>query len=480
MTSKVVRDIESIMNSRSVAFFGVSARSGKLGNLLLQGFIDLKFNGNLYPINPNSEEIMGLKAYKNIKDIDGEVDLAIISLHPKKVLLVVKECIEKRVKGIVIFSSGFREKSSEGKELENQLLDLIKNTNTRIIGPNCMGIYSPSTKLSFFPGLSDISGPVGFLSQSGSIANILTYLGILNGIGFSRIVSYGNGLDLNFNDFLEYLGEDPETKIICGYVEGMEDGQRLITLAKRISQKKPIIIWKVGETKSGAMAAKSHTGSLCGSKEIWEGIYKQTGIIKVDNFQDLLGNILAFINPYLPKGNKVAIISGPGGPAVSTADACEKAGLELAELSEDTKKQISEILPEFGTSVKNPIDLSLQIAFDQNLNDKAVGIVGKDQNVDLIVLFIGTLQKNIVRGLARAQSKIRKPIAVVQAVNSTSAASSGHMKNLYGPINQKRFPAFMQKMYNAGISLHTTEHQAAKVLMNLVKYSKFLRFSDKF
>jgi len=477
MVNKAINDIDSIMNSKSVAFFGVSARSGKLGNLLLQGFLDLEFNGGLYPINPNSTEIMGLKTYKSIKDVDGPVDLAIISLHPKKVLQVVKECIEKDVRGIVIFSAGFREKDSEGRELEKKLLELIKNTNTRIIGPNCMGIYSPSTRLSFFPGLSQEVGHVGFLSQSGSIANILTYLGFLNGIGFSRIVSFGNGLDLNLNDFLEYLGEDPETKIICSYVEGIENGKDLVRIAKKISLKKPILMWKVGETEGGARAAQSHTGSLCGSKEIWKGIYEQTGIIKVENFQDLLENILAFLNPYLPKGNKVAIISGPGGPAVSSADACEKAGLKLAELSEDTVDQISKLLPEFGTSVKNPIDLSLQIAFDQNLNDKAVAIVGKDENVDLILLFVGTLQKSIVRGLVKAQEKIKKPIAVVQAVNSTAAASSGPLKNLYSPISQKKFPQFMKKMYNAGISLHSTEYGAAKVLMNLVKYSKYLKNS---
>ena len=234
-------------------------------------------------------------------------------------------------------------------------------------------------------------------------------------------------------------------------------------------------MWKVGETNAGTRAAKSHTGSFCGSKDIWEGIYEQTGIIKVDNMQDLLGHILAFINPYLPNGNKVVIISGPGGPAVSAADACEKAGLELATLSEETRNKILEFLPEFGTSVKNPIDLSLQIAFNPSLYDKTVEIIGKDENVDLILLYVSTLQKSIIRGFIKAQDKIKKPISIVQAINTTAVASYGPLKNLYAPINPKKIPQFTKRLYNAGISIHPNEHAAAKVLMNMVEYSKYLK-----
>lgn len=475
MPSKAVDDINSIMNSKSAAFFGVSEISGKLGNLLLQAFIDIKFKGDLYPINPHAEEILGLKAYRSIQEISESIDLAIISLHPKKVLKAVQDCVEKGVKGIIIFSSGFREKDSEGKDLEKKLIETIEDSITRIIGPNCMGIYSPSTNLSFFLGLSSESGSVGFISQSGSIANLLAILGSLNGIAFSRVISFGNGADLNFIDFLEYLGEDPETKIICSYVEGIEDGKRLVKLAKKISLKKPILIWKVGETESGKIAAKSHTGALCGSESIWESIFEQTGIIKVDNLQDLLNHILAFFNPYLPNGNRVAIISGPGGPAVSSADACEEAGLELASLSEETRTRISEILSEFGTSIKNPIDLSLQSVFNSSIQDKAIEIVGEDRGVDLILLYIGTLQKNIIHGLIKAQEKVKKPIAVVEAVNTIAIASHAPLKNLYDTIDQKKFPDFMKLLYQAGISIHQTEQNAAKVLMNLVKYSKYLK-----
>ncbi len=465
------------MHSKSVAFFGVSARSGKLGNLLLQAFKDIGFEGDLYPINPHSEEILGLKAYKSMKEIASPIDLVIISLHPSKVPQIVKECVERGVKGIIVFSAGFREKNSEGKKLEQEILELIKNTNTRIIGPNCMGIYSPSTKLSFFPNLSPEIGEVGFISQSGSIANILTLIGTINGIGFSKIVSYGNAADLNFNDFLEYLGNDPETKIICSYIEGIEDGERFLNLSKQISMKKPILMWKVGETRGGARAAKSHTGSICGSKDIWKGIYEQTGIIKIENFPDLLGHIFAFINPHLPNGNNIAILSGPGGPAVSAADACEKAGLELASLSDETKNKIAKLLPEFGTSVQNPIDLSLQIAFDQSLHDKTVEIIGQDENVDLILLFVGTLNKALIRGLIKIQNKIKKPITIVQAVSSGAVAGFGSLKDLHNPIKPKKIPQFMKQLFNAGISVHSSEQEAAKVLMDLVNYSNFLKKS---
>ena len=474
MVSKVVNDIKGIMNSNSAAFFGVSSKSGKLGNVLMQGFLDIGFKGKLYPINPNAREILGIKAYSSLNEIDEPIDLAIIALHPKIVLKVVEDCVKKQVKGIIVFSSGFREKNQEGKELENKLLELIKNTNTMIVGPNCMGIYSPSTNLSFFPDLYKEPGSVGFISQSGSIASFMAYLGPLNGFGYSRIISIGNAVDLSFNDFLEYLGEDSETKMICAYLEGLEDGNRFIELVKKICPKKPIIIWKVGDTVKGSEAAQSHTGSIGGSKQLWDAIYAQTGLIKVNHVRELIEHIMAFINPYLPKSNRVAIISGPGGPAVSAVDACEKFGLKIAEISQESAEKIAKLIPEFGTSVKNPIDISLTGSMNPDLYQKTVEIVGSDDNVDLILIYVGTLQKIVVRGLIKAQEIVKKPIAIVEGISSLMVEIFDSMKSFYAPIKTKRYPETMRRLFQSSITLHPNEYAAAKVFMNLVKYSKYL------
>lgn len=252
MAENVIAEIEALFHPQRIAAFGVSATAGKLGNLLLQSFIDLGFEGELIPIHPTASEIMGLPAYPSLEAYGNSIDLAIISVHPSKVFDAIKECVEKEAKGIIVFSSGFSERGTEGKKLEEEIVEYARNRGTRIIGPNCMGLYSPASRISFFPGLpSETSGEVGFISQSGSLSVNLAFDAALKGIYFSKMISVGNGADLNLTDFLEYLGQDSQTKIITCYVEGIKDGQRFLKVAREVSKKKPIIMWKVGETAGG-------------------------------------------------------------------------------------------------------------------------------------------------------------------------------------------------------------------------------------
>jgi acyl-CoA synthetase (NDP forming) len=289
---------------------------------------------------------------------------------------------------------------------------------------------------------------------------------------FSKMISVGNSADLGVNDFLEYLGCDAETRLIVLYLEGVEDGRRFISLAKDISLKKPILLWKVGETEGGRKAAGSHTGSLSGSGEIWEAAIRQAGMVKVENLTELMGFITAFQNPYLPMGNRVAIMSGPGGPAVSAADACEKEGLRLVRLSCKTEKMLAEFVPEFGASISNPIDLSLTSSFDQTLYPRATEVCGLDENVDMIVEYISVLREEMLEGIIRAQERVRKPIAIVTFMEYATLESP--LSRFFGTITREKLMALLMRMYGSGISIHATEQEAARTLSSLLKYKKYL------
>ncbi|WXG41939.1 MAG: CoA-binding protein [Candidatus Freyarchaeum deiterrae] len=471
MKEDLISQIDVIFKPRSIAITGASDKRARLGNMLLYNFIDIGFEGKLYPINPEEEKVMGLKSYPSLKDIEDPVDLLVVSLHPDKVPQVIEEAVEKNVKGAVIFASGYREQGVEGKKREQELVSIARKGNLRIIGPNCMGLYCPSTKLSFIPGLSKESGPVSFISQSGSLAMYIAMAGKIRGVTFSKVISLGNACDLDANDFLEYLGNDPQTGIIACYLEGVEDGRRFLGLAKQISKKKPVILWKVGRTTGGAKAAGSHTGSLCGKREIWDAVYKQAGLINVENVYELFGSITALINPQLPKSNRVAIVSAPGGPAVSAADVCEQKGLKLAELSEDTKNKLSEIIPNLGTSNSNPIDLGFTVATDNTLYMRSATIVGQDENVDMILVYNFRMDKNFAEALVQFKEKIKKTTAVVTNIDQIQ---DKELSARFKGIDAEEMPNILKRLYESGISIHPTEQDAAKTLLSLFKYREFL------
>lgn len=472
-------EIDAIFHSKSLAIYGVS-RKGGLGNVLLQGFMDQNFP-KIFIVNPKITEsnvnIMGIPLFPDLKSIGEPIDLVICSTHPKFVREILIECGESGVKAVIIFSAGFGEKGEEGKKAEKELLRIAQKYQMRLIGPNCMGIYSPETKLSYFPALPTESGPLGLISQSGSIANIMAFISMLKGIYFSKAISYGNGVDLGFNDFLEYLGDDPNTKVIACYMEGIDDGRRFIKLIKKI--KKPIIIWKAGVTSGGSKAAYSHTGSICGNNDLWDIVFKQYGIFRVYNLEEMVSNIQAFINPFPVKNCRVAILSGPGGPAVSSADACEMNNLELAELTNESKLKLQEIIPEFGSSVSNPIDLSLQVQFDPTLEKKAYEIVGTDTNVDMMLIWLSMLNPRY-KDLIDLQEKISKPIALVSAieVNVSADVFSDTVRRSFIHIKAKKVPTILKNMNQSGISVHPNENLAAKTLYNIYKYYNHPKSSE--
>ena len=383
---KLIAQLHDLFNPKSVAIVGLP-RGMKMGKLFLMALQDQGYPGPIYPVHPEAREIDGLKAYPSISAIPGPVDLAIILVPHSNALPVVKECSAKGVKGAVLFTAGYKEiGTDEGKALEEELASVARGSGMRLLGPNCMGIYCPKTGLSFFPELSKQPGPVGFISHSGSLANIICRVGPQKGTHFSKAVSLGNECDLTAADLLTYLGDDPETGVIGAYLEGIKHGPSFLRALKGASEKKPVILWKVGLTTEGGGAAASHTGALGGSREIWEAIVRQGGAIPVKGLDVLLDTLMGFSLLPSDLGDRIAIISGPGGLAVAAAEACGNTGLRLAELSPKTRSTLAEFIPPTGTSLRNPVDVGLSASLEIQIYTRTVKILAADPGVDAILV----------------------------------------------------------------------------------------------
>jgi len=278
---------------KTVAIVGVSrsdktTHPGYTGVSLLRILLNAGFQGRVYPVNPNASVIEGIQVYPSVTSIPEPLDLAIITVPPAAVPQVVAECAAAKVRNVQICTSGFGETGqAEGKELESRIKQIALKEGLRVIGPNCMGFQIPSINMQMHADTPPVQGPVAFVSQSGGHARIYLIRGPQLGIGFSKVISYGNALIVDAPDFLEYLAEDTETRIICAYLEGVRDGRRLMEIVRRINPVKPVIIWKGGLTSSGARAAVSHTGSLAGNRQIWGAFFKQTGAIEVNSIEEM-------------------------------------------------------------------------------------------------------------------------------------------------------------------------------------------------
>lgn len=385
-TEQILHQIDEILHPRSVAIVGVP-RGMKTGRLFFMALLDQGFPGDIYPVSPQADEIEGFKAYPTVTAIPGAVDLAIILVPQHQILSTVKECAAKGIKGAVLFTAGYKETGTDdGRAQEEQLVQVARASGMRLIGPNCMGIYAPRSGLSFFPQLTRQPGPVGLVSHSGSLANVVCLTAPKKGIRFSKAISLGNECDLSSADFLLYLGNDPETRLIGAYIEGVKDGPRFFDALRTASLKKPIILWKVGLTSAGAQAAASHTGALAVAKDIWEGVVTQTGAVPVVGFEAWLDTLMGFA--MLPEdiGDRIAIISGPGGLAVSAAEACADNGLQLAQLSPETRESLAAIVPSTGTSLRNPIDVGLTASLEIGIYIKSIQTVVADPAVDAVVV----------------------------------------------------------------------------------------------
>lgn len=410
-------DLQPFFHPRSIALVGIP-RGGGAGRVFLQGLIDQGYSGEIFPVNPQAEFIDGLRAYPSLREIPGEVDLAILLVPAQAVKPVLLACAEKKVKGVIIYTSGFGESGGEeGKRREEELRELGRGAGLRILGPNCMGIYHPQGGMAFFPGMPKEPGRAGMISQSGSLTILVSRLAEPQGVRFSKMISLGNECDLNSADLLQYLAGDTQTEVVAAYLEGVKNGPAFLSALKAACRRKPVVIWKSGRTPQGARAASSHTGSLAGSGMAWEALRKQTGFLLAKSLEDYLDLLTGIYHLPRELGKRMAILSGPGGPAVSATDACEELGLEVAELQGKTRLRLKEILPKTGTSANNPVDLGLASVFEVDLYHRAAEIVAEDPGVDAF-LFMGrgaVPEENwrYAAGLAAARERLGKPFLAV-------------------------------------------------------------------
>ena len=342
--------------------------------------IDAGFPGRVYPVNPNAEEILGLKCFGDIRQIPGEVDLAVIAIPAPLVLDTAKECGEKGVKALIVVSAGFKETGVEGASLERQLLEVCRRYGMRMQGPNCLGIInaSASLNLTFAPYMPK-QGNISFISQSGALGAAVLDWALKEDIGLASFVSLGNKADLDEIDFIEALANDLQVKVILLYVESIEEGERFLRTVRQIVRRKPLIVLKGGTSSAGARAAGSHTGAMVGSFTAYQTAFKQSGVIAAQSVEELFDYAVAFSSQPLPLKNGVAIVTNAGGPAILATDMCEALGVKLASLSEETLKKLREDLPP-SSSLRNPIDLlgdaradRYRAAIEEALSDDAVG-----------------------------------------------------------------------------------------------------------
>ncbi len=396
----------------SVCIVGASGKEFSIGYEILRSIKTYSFKGKIFPVNPKTKEVLGYQCYKSILDINETIDLAIIVVAKKYVNDSIDQLIEKKVKSIILITAGFGETDKAGKEDEKKLFRKVKDNNIRLIGPNCMGVINTHEKVKLnatFVAEKPVKGGIGFLSQSGALgAAVLNSLRDTD-IHFAHFISVGNKLDITENDILKFWIEDKNINVITLYLESFVNGLKFIETIKNSNNKKPVIVLKAGRTKSGMKAASSHTGALSNDDRIINSLFKQFGIIRVNNLNEMFNTAKGFENFPIPKGKKIAVLTNAGGPAILAVDKLEERGLKIAKLSNESTDKLKEIVPPQG-SLNNPIDLLPGGTAD---NYKEVSkILIEDKNVDAVIaIFVEPVMVNAFNVIESVNSiESTKPI----------------------------------------------------------------------
>jgi len=464
-------DIDSIFNPKSVAIIGASRQEGRNGYHVLKNIIDIGFKGNIYPVNPNANEILGKKTYKHISEIEDEVENAIIILPVKLVVNAIKDCATKGVKSVIIITEGFAETGTEeGVKFQEEMKKIIQTEKIRIVGPGTMGVVNLPTFTSTYVQLGGLrqEGNLAFIAQSGIFAGGMVRYFATHDFNLSKIISLGNKIDVEDADIIDYLAEDDQTHVIALYLEGIRSVKRLINSARNFTLKKgPIVILKGGRTEAGARAASSHTSSLAVDDRVFNGVVQQSGMIRVENLEEFIDTCSAFsvYNGGL-KGNRIAIITYSGALGVLSTDQCVLNGLQLAKFSDETNKKIREVIPDRKWGA-NPIDTypaTIKSGNERTFTTCLEAVLA-DENVDCALMTVWgdtkpdkrekTFSTHVRDIVLRYQEKLQKP---------TIMAVLGEKE---GIERQKKF------FNDNGIIAVTFMDRAPKILKNMYKYSQF-------
>ena len=384
--------LERAFHPETIAIVGVSsdAKRGAPwapgGTSFITSHEQLGFSGRLYPVNPKASEVLGYKTYPTVSSIPEPLDLVIVAVPARALPAVLEDCIKADAKNIHAFTSGFEETGEqEAIELGLKVREIADRGQLRLIGPNCMGLYVPSAGIGTFDQLPRKSGPVCFLSQSGGHCNWYAHYGPNYGLYFSKVISFGNAYRLDSTDFLEYLATDRETKIICMYLEGVKDGEKLLRQVREINRVKPVIIWKAGLTDHGSRAVASHTASLAGQEAVWRGFFAQTGSVAVFSLEEMAETAMSFLLLKPPNGKRVAVLGLGGGTSVSAADTCSREGLDVPALSQNTQNELKKFISLAGASIRNPLDTGLVFRNVSNLK-REMEAVAADPVIDMLII----------------------------------------------------------------------------------------------
>ena len=437
--------LDAIFSPESVAVIGASSTPGKVGHDIFENILKGGFKGTLYPVNPSARSVLSVRCYKSIMEIPDPVDLAMIILPPQIAVKTVDDCIEKGVKGIVIVSAGFKEVGGHGAKIEDEIAEKCRNAGIRLIGPNCLGVINPGDSVRLnasFSSRMPNKGNISFISQSGALCTAVLDFAADRGFGFSKFVSIGNKADVDELDLLRYYHKDPETSVIMIYMEQLRYRPGFIEEVKEITsgdRPTPILVIKSGKTAAGAAAAASHTGSLAGSEAVYNAIFDQAGIIRVETVDDLFNYAVAFSARKIPAGNRVAIITNAGGPGIIATDMTEMSGLRLAKFSSDTDWNLHQFLPPTA-NFNNPIDVIGDATRDRY--EKALETVIEDENVDCVLMILTPQSMTDAIGTARAivntYNMSTKPIICSFMGVVDVSAGVRHLQENYVPVY--RFP----------------------------------------
>jgi acetate---CoA ligase (ADP-forming) subunit alpha len=451
-----------IMHPKSIAFWGASNNPLGMGTVQLSSLMALGFEGSVFPMHPREVEVMGLKAYMHAKDLPIVPDLAIFVLPTAVVPDILEECGEAGIKRAIIVSAGFGEMGSEGRELQNRLVEIARKYGMVFVGPNCIGVVNPHHKLNttFLPYEAS-PGFIGMASQSGSfITQMFVHLEKF-GIGFSQGFSVGNEALVDITDCIEYLGKCPDTKVIALYIEAIRRGRDFFRVAREVSKIKPIVAFYVGGSESGKKAALSHTGAMAGPDPLYSGIFKQAGIIRAATIEELFDLCLVLGSQPVPKGDKIAILTHSGGPGAAAADA--------------TVDSLKKLVPHTA-SVSNPVDLT----FNRNPSDytKAMPrVILKDDNVDSLFMYLLIPVQRVMQAIAATgadpeNAALLADIYIDGQCSAVAELSTDFGKPLIGASFCTREEPFIRKLQDHGVPVLTSPERAVRAMGALAEYAR--------
>lgn len=476
-----LRDIlETAFHPESIAVAGASEDPLSFGHQFLRHLLDYGYTGQIYPVNPNKESIFGLKAYPNLTSIPGQIGYVICCLPASMVLDLLAECPAKGVKIVHLVTARLSETGRrEAVELEAEMLKAARKLSVRLVGPNCMGIYYPRGRIANGYNLPKEAGNIGAVFQSGGSSTMLIRYAELRGLHFSKVISYGNALDIDESDFLNYLAQDDETEIIAAYLEGVKDGRKFIEALTAAARVKPVIAIKGGRGTAGAKAVTSHTAAIAGSNHVWETVFKKAGVIPAQDLSELVDLLVAF--SFLPPitGYRAGIMSAGGGLSVMSADICEEAGLTVPPMPAEIRKELKIKAPEIWDWIGNPIDISIMsavsVGFAEILKELPRLMAGSPQFDFLISEFSddNPFLTELWRGLAAGQTgmfidlyneKLKPMIAVVHSEAATADLPS---------YERWKILAEQRARYaSARIPTYSTIAEAAKTVRKFIDYCR--------